>query len=210
MYTGKFKRPRLAEVWGRCIYVCGLGPWQGASPSVSQAYRGVRRGPGPGLGGWGRIGYAALPGTVVILRISWSYHKQLPFCRLKLKRQPTPTNSRPRGGARYPHHSGQYPGQQGVIICSSPYTALAQVHGRLSSNIFPTGSYSSWPLPGLQGHTEGSRAPAFLVTIFVRRARPARRAGRQTLFLISSHHCTRRLHRYSLAWTLTRVGVRSW
>ncbi len=130
MYTGKYKRPRLAEVWGRCIYVCGEGPWQGASPSVSQAYRGVRRGPGPGPGGWGRVGHAALPGTVVISRISWSYHNQLPFCRFKLKRQPTQTNSCPRGGARYPHHSGKYPVQQGVIIGSSPYTALvmAQCH----------------------------------------------------------------------------------
>ena len=64
VYTGKFKRPRLAEVWGRCICVCGDGPWQGASPSVSQAYRGVRRGPGPCPGAWGRVGYAALPGTI--------------------------------------------------------------------------------------------------------------------------------------------------
>ena len=127
VYTGKFKRPRLAEVWGRCICVCGEGPWQGASPSVSQAYRWVRRGPRPGPGAWGRVGYAALPETVVILRISWSYQKKLPFCQFKLKRQPTQTNSRPRCGARYPHHSGKYPVEQGVIICSSPYTAFGMV-----------------------------------------------------------------------------------
>ena len=130
VYTGKFKRPRLAEAWGRCICLCGEGPWQGASPSVSQAYRGVRRGPRPGPGAWGRVGYAALPETVVILRISWSYQKKLPFCQFKLKRQPKQTNSRPRCGARYPHHSGKYPVQQGFIICSSPYTALVMAQCR--------------------------------------------------------------------------------
>ena len=48
---GKFKRPRLAEVWA-----------PGASQSVLQAYRGLRLGPGAGPGAWGLVGYAALPG----------------------------------------------------------------------------------------------------------------------------------------------------
>jgi hypothetical protein len=158
------------------------------------------------------------PGWARCPRVSWSYRKSLPFCQFKLKRQPTQTNSRPRGGARYPHHSGKYPAQQGVIICSSPYTALvmAQCHHWSSYMGIWARIFSRPPpilrgrFPGLQGNTERSRTPAFLVTIFVRWARPARRAGRQSPFLISSRHCTRRLHRCSLAWTLTRAVVRSW
>ncbi len=156
--------------------------------------------------------------TVVIWKISWSYRQNLTFYQFKLKRQPTQTNSRPRGGTRYPHHSGKYQARQGVIICSSPYTALvmAQCHHWLRymgvwARIFSRPPPILRPsFPGLQGHTEGSRTPAFLVTILVRWARPARLAGRQSPFRISSRHCRRRLLRYSLAWTLTRASVRSW
>ena len=106
---------------------------------VPWATAGAGGGPG-GLGPCRLRGLARGPAPkVIILRISWCYHEKAAIVSVPDKTQPTQTNSRPRGGARYPHHSGKYPVQQGVIICSSRYTALVMAQCRHWSSTWACG-----------------------------------------------------------------------